>query len=508
MSGRPSRRTGWLVAALATLAACGGDGERPGPSGAEDASNPVDDVLTVLDGFPGGARALLAPRSGDLDSIRSRRLVRLLTVSDPMFYGVDGKKQGGIAYESAKLFEADLNRRLGIRKRADHVRVILVPVRRDQLIPLLAEGRAELAAANLTVTEERAVQVRFSEPVYGDAREIVVSAPGVEAPESATDLSGRDVFVRQSSSYRESIEALNARLDEAGRPPARIVAVDEILEDGDILDLVGRGDIPLTVVDAHIAEFWKQIYPDLVLQPGVVLRGDADIAWALRPDAPGLQDLVNRFVREHRVGTMIGNVLVKRYVESPTWVRSVREYYDRNTIASFEPIFRKAEAEYGFDWRLLVAQAIQESGLDPNRRSPQGAVGLMQLMPATAREMGYTGDLTDPAANVEAAAKYLAHILDVYFPGLRDRDSAQAHLMALAAYNAGPTRISRLREEAESRGRDPDRWFDEMELVASREVGAEPAVYVQNIFKTFTAFRMLAALGAERTRARESPGAN
>jgi len=491
------------VLAVASAFSCGGgsDVER------EIESAPTEvtaDVLTALDAYPGGLGVLLDSVAGGVAEIRERRLVRFLTVSDPMFYGVDGHRQGGLVYEGARLFEEFLNARLGITRPVERVRVILVPVRRDQLLPLLAAGRAEMAAASLRVTPARASRVAFSRPFYSDGREIVVTAPGVEPPADVEDLSGRAAFVRASSHYRESLEALSERLQAEGREPVRIVYVEEILEDGDILQLVERGDIPLTVIDDHIAAFWLTFFPGLVAHPDLALRENGEIAWAIRPDAPELGEIVDAFVAEHRVGTLLGNVLVKRYMESPEWVRSARTFYRRGDFTELEAVFRDAEAAHGFDWRLLAAQAVQESGLDPDRRSDAGAVGLMQLLPSTARQMGYAGDLTDPAGNVDTAARYLEHILAEYFPGLRNRDSTQAHLMALAAYNAGPTRVARLRETAASRGFDPDRWFDNVELVVAREVGAEPMNYVGNIVKSFVAFRLGAEQAAERRRVREN----
>jgi membrane-bound lytic murein transglycosylase MltF len=499
----------WVFAAaglsltIVTSACGGGEGDSRAATRIDAGSDAT--VLTALDGLPGGLGTLLEPAAGDLDSLRARRLVRFLTVADPMFYGVDGRHQGGMAFEAAQQLQDFVNQRLGIERPVDRIRVIIVPVRRDQLLPLLAEGRAEIAAANLTVTEERSARVAFSEPTYRNATEIVVTGPGGPAIDSVGDISGHSVFVRPSSSFRESLETVNRGLEAAGREPARIVPVDEILENADILQLVERGDIPLTVVDRHIAEFWKQFFPAIVLHSGVALREDGDIAWALRPDAPDLKELVNAFVRQHRVGALLGNVLVQRYVQSPSWARSVRSFVAREDLARFEPVFREAGQRYGFDWRLLAAQAIQESGLDPQRRSAAGAIGLMQLMPATAEAMSYQGDLTDPEGNVLTAAKYLAHVLDVYFPDLRDADSIQAQLIALAAYNAGPTRIARLRTEAAARGFDSDRWFDGMELVVAREVGMEPVNYVANIVKSFVAFQLGAELVRERARALEKP---
>ncbi len=139
---------------------------------------------------------------------------------------------------------------------------------------------------------------------------------------------------------------------------------------------------------------------------------------------------------------------------------------------------------------LIAAQAYQESGLDQSRRSRAGAVGVMQLMPAAARDVGIT-DIDDVENNIHAGVKYLRHVMDRYLAD-ESIDPAQRHLLALAAYNAGPSRIRRLRGKAETAGLDPDVWFQNVEVLAARHVGAEPVHYVSNIVKYYVAYHMLA----------------
>ena len=268
-----------LAIALVAMAAFAcSDSPREEVAGAADREEaPGDDLITSLDEHTPELQFVLSPWHGDLDGIIEERLglIRLLTVFEPMHYAVDGQKQGGITFEAAREFEKYLNERLGITRAADRLHVVIVPVRRDELIPFIRDGRGDIAAANLTITRERLEEVVFSDPFVADAYEIVVTGPDSDPIESLEDLSGRSVFVRRSSSYRESLEKLNREMEASGLPPVDIVEVNELLDDGAILELVNDGDIPATVVDKHIADYWTQVFPDLTLHDSVRPRENA-----------------------------------------------------------------------------------------------------------------------------------------------------------------------------------------------------------------------------------------
>jgi membrane-bound lytic murein transglycosylase MltF len=481
-----------LLSVVAVPAIGCSDGRDSSRTAQRDGSDePASDLITSLDDQTPELQFVLREWHGDLDGIISERfgLIRLLTVFEPLHYAVDGPKQGGITYEAAREFEEFLNERLGISRADDRVHVVLVPVRRDELIPFLRDGRGDIAAANLTITDERLREVDFSEPFVSDAYEIVVTGPDAEPLEALEDLSGRSVYVRRSSSYRESLEKVNRELEEKGLPGAEIVEVNELLDDGAILEMVHDGDIPVTVVDAHIAQLWLQVYPNLSLHDSVRPRENSLIAFAVQKGTPELVGHINAFAKAHGKGTYLGNVLMRRYFESPNWVEQVSEYEAGRRLDGLIATFQASAERYDLDWRRLAAQAYQESGFDQNLRSSRGAIGLMQLMPATAREMGFD-DVSTVESNIEAGAKYMRHVIDTYFsevetnPGL-DPEAAheQAYALALASYNAGPTRISRIRGQAASRGLDPNIWFGQVEPLVARTVGAEPVNYVDNIFE-------------------------
>jgi membrane-bound lytic murein transglycosylase MltF len=165
-------------------------------------------------------------------------------------------------------------------------------------------------------------------------------------------------------------------------------------------------------------------------------------------------------------------------------------------------MFQRAGEANNFDTLMLTAQAYQESELDHNRISPVGAVGIMQIRPSTAadRNVGFD-DISTPEANIQAGAKYLRFLTDRYFSGA-EMDPVESWLFALAAYNAGPARIESFRKQAVSDGYDPNKWVDNVELVAARKIGQETVRYVRNVIKYYVAYRLAFETGKLRESAR------
>ena len=440
------------------------------------------------------------PFLGDWEEIKQRRMVRALVVYSRMLYFVDRGKQRGVNYDFLKAFEEEINTRIKDRKVRFHV--VFVPVPRDALIPALLEGRGDLAAANLTITPQRAQLVDFSVPLLDGISEVVVTGPaGPEVP-SVDSLSGKAVYVRKSSSYWEHLEALNQRLVQQGKPPVKLVALSEDLENEDILELVNAGLIPTTVCDGHQATFWKQYYQQIWFDPTVALSSGESIAWMMRKNSPQLKAVLDSFVRRHRKGTALGNELFQRYQKKPSSVLAATTGADLRKFRQTVELFRKYSQRYDVDHLLAMAQGYQESRLDQNVRSRVGAVGIMQLMPATGAQMR-VGDIHQLEPNIHAGVKYLRYVENTYFdePSL---DPVVKALFAFASYNAGPNRILSLRKEAARRGLDPDRWFRNVEYVVADKVGQETVTYVSNIFKYYVAYQMVAAAEEDRQAARRT----
>ena len=479
------------VLALCALAAAA-DAYAATPTGAEPADS---------------APALAAPETkatawqGDLDGMKQRRLVRMLVVYSKTFYFVDKARQHGLTYAAGVELERALNSTNKDRSR--QIRVVFIPTSRDRLLPALAEGRGDIAAGNLTITPERLEVVDFSKPLATGTREILVTKRGANAPASAEALSGATVYVRQSSSYFSSLQALNSQLKARRKAPVQVRLVDEDLEDEDLLEMVNAGLLPATIVDSHVAEFWQQIFQDIEPHSDVVLRQEGEIAWAFRKDSPQLKAMLDAFIAKRRIGTATGNMILQRYFENTKWARRATSPTDLQRFTTLSKYFQRYSSQYGFEWLLVVAQGYQESGLDQSTRSPVGAIGVMQLLPETARDPNVgIADIQLVEPNIHAGVKYLRHLVNEYFDDPQI-DPTNRLLFAFASYNAGPNRIARLRTKAAAQGLDPNKWFNNVELVVAKDVGRETVQYVSNILEYYVAYKLVDERAREREAARQ-----
>jgi len=438
---------------------------------------------------------------GDLDGMLERKMVRLLTVSSLPFYFLDGVHQKGVTYELSREFEKYLRSHYGAE--GGGVQVVVMPMRRDRLFAALVEGRGDLIAANLTVTDERRAKAAFGDPFLGGVREVLVTGPAAGQVATFDALVETPVYVRKSSSFYEHLGRLNDERTKAGKKPVRIEAADEALETEDILELVNDGVMPATVIDEHLADFWSKLLPDLTIHRELVINTDGQIAWAMRPDSPKLLAAVNGFVKTAKKGTLLGNLLLKRYGQNTKWVQSVRSPQARERFRATVDFIKQYAGKYDFDWLMIAAQGYQESGLDQSKRSATGAVGVMQVLPTTAADPNVGIPSIDRIDNnVHAGVKYLRFLRDRYFddPGIDPIDRA---LFSFAAYNAGPGNIAKARKAAAAMGYDPDRWFDNVEIAAAKKISREPVVYVRNIYKYYVSYSLLAEYAADRNAARK-----
>jgi membrane-bound lytic murein transglycosylase MltF len=431
--------------------------------------------------------------TGDLDQMVKRRLIRAGVSYNRTNYFVERGVQRGATYEHLKHFEEQLNRVLKTGNLRVHV--VYLPMPRDRMLQALANGQIDLAEGQLTVTPERKAIVDFGTPYRQNVNEIVVSAPGTDPLGSAEDLADRDVFVRTSSSYYQSLLALNRRLEKRGRPPVRLVEAPESLEDDDLLEMVNAGLIKYIVVDDYLAQFWQQVFPNMTLHPQAVLRTGGQLAPAIRKNSPLLARALAKYTEHWGAGSRFGNIVRARYFKHTGFVKNATTEAERKKFETLIALFRTYSRQYDVDYLLMAAQGYQESALDQAARSRVGAIGVMQVMPETGAELK-VGDIRQLEPNVHAGVKYIRALIDKY---LSDESMKPTNklLMAFASYNAGPGRIRQLRRETARRGLDPNIWFGNVEQIVSARVGRETVEYVSNIFKYYVAYR-LAVEEAER----------
>jgi membrane-bound lytic murein transglycosylase MltF len=473
-----------FVACLLCLAACS-SGDREKPPGAGEDATPVPAYETAL---PAELRPLIGkPFKGDLEEMVKRRLIRLAVPYNRTQYFIDRGVQRGLAYEYGELFEDELNkqRNTGNLK----INVVFLPLPRDMLLPALNEGRVDMVAAQLTVTPERQRLVDFTNPTRTGVNEVVVTGPATPAVMSPEELSGKHVFVRKTSSYYASVEALNKRLEAAGKPLVVIDAAPESLEDDDILEMVNAGLVPATVADDYLAIFWKQVFPKLQVNEQARLRSGGQLAVAIRKNSPQLAAELNGFIARNGLNSAMGRTLGKRYLQSTRFVTDAASDQDRQKLLAMADLFRKYGDEYSLDYLLMAAQGYQESRLDQGAKSPVGAIGVMQVMPATGAEQK-VGDVHQLDPNIHAGVKYIRFMMDRYYKD-EPMDRLNKGLFTFAAYNAGPGRVAKLRKEAKERGLNPNVWFGNVEQVASERIGRETVTYVSNIYKYYIAYRLV-----------------
>jgi membrane-bound lytic murein transglycosylase MltF len=486
-------RIGWLGVALLVSAGCGDAATDPSLEATENIRARVSEQAA-----PEGPRQLESFDSdfwldkewkGDLDGMVERGVVRALVAYSLGQYFLDGAAQRGATYEALTEFEKFLNQRLG--RRTLKVPVVIIPVQRDELFPALERGLGDIAAANLTVTGSRLEKVDFSNPFMTGVSELVVTGSGGPALRSLDDLAGREIHVRRSSSYWRSLEKLNNDLRSRGLRPVEVIPAEEFLQDEDLLEMVNAGLLPATVVDSHKARFWAQFFPEARVHEDLAVRTGGEIAWAFRKECPQLAAVVNDFVVKHKKGTLLGNVVLNRYLKDASWARNALADEDRSRLAGMLHLFEKYGEKYDFDPLMLAALAYQESGLEQSLRSRAGAVGVMQLLPSTAADPNVgIPEITDLENNIHAGTKYLRFIRDRYFsdPGM---DTLNQEFFTFAAYNAGPARVRGLREEAARSGFDANQWFGNVEHVAAKKIGRETVQYVSNIAKYWVAYTLV-----------------
>lgn len=435
----------------------------------------------------------LKPWKGDFDEILKRRVLRVLTTNSKTFYFVDKGVQRGITYDAFMEFERSLNASLlkqnKLKQKHLKIRVIFIPVARDELLQALIDGKGDVAAANLTITPEREKLVDFTTPLQSDVAEWVIASPEAPKLSSVNDLSGKEVFVRASSSYYQSLVQLNKRLAEQNLPPVILKEAPEVLEDEDLIEMVNVNLASYIIMDSHKADFWAKIFPKTKVYRDFHLNDNQRIAWAVRKGSPLLMKRLNEYVKNNGKGSKTGNIILKKYLSNVKYISNPDNEIARKRFVDTVQYFQRYGSKYDVDWLLMIAQGYQESKLNQTKRSRAGAIGVMQIMPATGKDMN-VGDIKKIEPNIHAGIKYVRWMITHYYKDQPMTDIDKA-LFAFASYNAGPSKISKLRNIAKKRGYNENIWFGNVEYIAAEKIGAETVTYVNNIYKYYIAYKLI-----------------
>jgi membrane-bound lytic murein transglycosylase MltF len=505
-----SGRAPWaIVGCVMLLACCGPRGSQPAGEGVPVASGSAtpaaEPSAPPIDPESADGRLLGRPWTGDLDGMLERRYIRVLVIPDKMYFFFDSTQMRGAHYEVMREFEKFVNAKFKTGKTP--IGLIFVPVRRDDIVQALVEGRGDVAPG-LGMSEERAAMVDFSKPSRDRVKVVPVGGPDSPPMKSVDDLSGKTVYIPKSSALPGLVAKLNARFTSEGRAPIVVEPADENLEPTDILEMVNAGLVPYTLSDSLTAEFWAKVFDQLHVYPDAALTESGAIGWTIRKDSPRLKAVVDEFVEGHAQGTLFGNTILRKYLSSTAWAKNAVSDGELHKFKDMVALFRKYGAEANLPYLLVAAQGYQESGLNQDVRSPVGAVGVMQIKPSTAAgkpiEVQNVHELEN---NIKAGTKYLRFLVDEYYAD-EPMDRVTKGLFAIASYNAGPARIQQLRRKASAQGLDPNRWFNNVELVAAKEIGRETVQYVANVYKYYLAYKLVTeheAARAAAVKARKRP---
>ncbi len=434
--------------------------------------------------------------SPDLEGIKKRGVLRVLTRNNPVTYFLYKGRQFGFDHELAKLIADDLGVRLDM----------VVPPSRAQLIPWLLQGKGDMIAASMTITDERKKKVQFTEP-YFYVNEMVVKKKGAPKPTNLEELKAQKVHVRKSSNYYNTLRGLGVR---------SVVYAPEAIETEALIGQVADAKIPLTVADTHILDlelaYGTEVEPAFSLtkidEAEMAKRRKGDmgakrIAFAVRPQSKAFKAYLDKWVKKNYRGLKY-NILKARYFKNKRKFARFKEKRSGKSgqISPYDALIKKYSIRYGLDWRLMAAQAYVESHFDPKAKSWVGALGLFQVMPRTGASMGFH-NLQDPETGIHAGIKYMSRLISRFDPALPFKQRVR---MALAAYNAGLGHVHDARRLAVQKGWDRDRWFQNVEkamlLLAKPEYakkarhgycrGGEPVKYVSHIQSIYEAYLKVA----------------
>jgi membrane-bound lytic murein transglycosylase MltF len=443
------------------------------------------------------------PWTGDFDQMLERRIIRVLVPYSRTLYFNDKGHERGITADTLRDFERWINKKYEKTLGKRPLTVFIIPTTRDKLLPDVTKGIGDIAAANLTVTEDRLKDVDFASPTdYPATKELVVTGPKSPAISTTDDLSGKTVHVRKASSYYESLEALNGRFKKEGKPTVTMVLVPDALEDEDMMEMLNAGLLEAIVVDDWKAKMWRQILPKIKVNEQAAVREGGKIGWAIRKGSPKLEAEILSFLKKESVVA----VRLKQYMSRVKQINDPTATTEWKRFEETVALFEKYGQKYNFDPLMLAAQGYQESQLNQNAKSHVGAIGVMQVMPATGSELK-VGDIKVTEPNIHAGAKYMDQLMTKYFPDANFMGNDRS-LFAFASYNAGPGNISRMRKEAARRGLDADKWFNNVEIVTAQKIGIETTTYVRNVFKYYVAYKLQLETQEAARKAREhvAPG--
>ena len=406
---------------------------------------------------------LVIPEPGTLEQIEQRGVLNVCCYYNTTDYYVYKGIPKGFHYELVKNFADYLGVKLNIE----------INTNIDESIQRLNDNKYDLIAISLSVTDARKENVRFCLPLFTTSQ-VLVQYKSDTLLQSIEDLKNKEIFLQEGTSPTRFLQHLNDSL----QLNLKITELEDVTFE-DILLKIENGEIPYTVIDKNIAQiasqYMKHIDYSLQLSP------ENPVAWAITKKATLLNEEINNWLGAiKKSGTL--NVLYNRYYKN-SYITSLHnsKYYKlkNGVISSFDPIIKKEAQAIGWDWRLLAAVIYQESGFDPEATSHLGAVGLMQVMPETSLELGFEA-YEEPQDNIHVGAYYLKYLENKF--NKFELDTLEQIKFTLAAYNAGLGHVLDAIRLAESYGKNPKVWNNNVDYFILHK--SQPEIYRDSVARS------------------------
>ena len=439
----------------------------------------------------------------DLDQIRERGFLQAIVDNNSISYFIYRGQPMGYEYELLQ----SLTRHLKVKLKIKVISGI------EQSIDLLNKGEGDLIAFPLTITQERTKYLSFTDTQFNTCQVLVQKKPANwrRMPQarlerslvrSPVELIGKEVHVMDESSFKGRLQNLSQEIG------GEIIIHEDsaTAETESLIQKVASGEIQYTVTDQTIGMVNAIYYPNLDV--GTVLSLPQQIAWAVRKNSPDLLNAANEWLEELKRNGRFKN-LYNKYFNNPrsSQIRITSDYSSLggNKLSPYDEEIKYEAKILGWDWRLLASVVYQESNFQPKAESWAGAVGLMQLMPATAEEFG-ARDRSNPHQSLKAGSRYLKYLDKLWGKYIRDKNERLKFV--LSSYNAGLSHIIDARNLAKKYGKDPTSWEDvesflkeksnpkfyrDPVVVAGYCKCEEPIKYVREILNRYEEYKILIA---------------
>ena len=377
----------------------------------------------------------------DLDALQERRILRLITYRSPVNYYLANGKLQGFEYELLERFARNHRMRLAVEIADSHA----------EMVEMLRHGRGDVIAASVTRGSMRGHGDLAFTRQYGFSSPVVVGRTLDYPLLDARDLNGRRIALPATSPYRSLLKQLRDNGIDLDIVPAR-----HGLNTTATLFEVSQGEVDLTVIGSH--QINAEFIGHLNIKTHFNLAEPQPLAWVVRKTDTRLLAALNEYIdAEYRQAFY--NVLIAKYITDPVMPQDSELLAQIEQLSPYDEIVHKYAEQYGFDWRLIVAQMYQESRFNPAATSYAGARGLMQLIPETAELLGIE-DVNDPDTSIHGGVRYLSYLRGRFE---EDLQADERTWFTLAAYNAGYNRVKRARWLAEQMSLDKNVWFDNVE---------------------------------------------